>query len=306
MTDQPMPRHIARRTIALALGALLVLGTGAWVAADELGLIEANRVSSEPTPPPDLTPEPTAEPTPTPTPTPESVMPSDDPLDDIEFIEPPEASGGRNIVRVNNHRDDDLKIKASAQLNRISRDRAAPVNYAKAYSSCVGCQTIAVALQINLIKRGTPIVEPFNAAVAINYECTRCVTVAIAYQYNLSVDDPKATPQEVRRLVKDMDKELRSISRDKRIGVLEAAERLDAVIARFVTLAEELKASEDVAREGTSEDADAPATPPPPEESPAADEPTPAPADPGPTAPPDPTPEPTAPPAASPQPPSSG
>jgi hypothetical protein len=90
------------------------------------------------------------------------------------------------------------------------------------------------------------------------------VTVAIAYQFSISVDDPKATPKEVRDLVKDMDRELRAISNDESINVIEAANRLDAVIARYVTLTADLVRQRDTAQEETSPDASSAPTEPPP------------------------------------------
>jgi hypothetical protein len=279
----PPPRRFARRTIALGLATVLLLGAGAWVAADELGYFPASE--AEPTPSP--SPAVVAEATPTPSPSPEPATPeplvSDDPLDDILISQPQGGGGGRNVVKVENWIDNDLAIKASIELNRITKKRAEPINFARAYSSCAGCRTIAVALQINLIERGTREVSPWNAAVAINERCFRCLTIALAYQFSISVDDPKATPKDVRDLVKEMDRELRAISNDRSIDVLDAANRLDAVIARYHALTAWLVRQRETAEEATTPDASSAPTEPPPTADPSADA-SGAPAEPAPSA----------------------
>ena len=49
--------------------------------------------------------------------------------------------------------DGRLRIRGGIQLNHIPGPTVGPVNLADASSSCVDCQTIAVAMQINLIGR---------------------------------------------------------------------------------------------------------------------------------------------------------
>src|SRR5689334_19016047 len=63
------------------------------------------------------------------------------------------GGGGKNIVTQINRTDNRLRIKGNIQLNRIPGPNVEPINLAFAGSSCTGCQTYAVALQINLISR---------------------------------------------------------------------------------------------------------------------------------------------------------
>jgi hypothetical protein len=150
------------------------------------------------------------------------------------------GGGGNNVVRIDNHNDGRMLIRGNVDLNRIPGPNVGPVNAAYAYSSCTDCQTIAVALQINLISRTATHIAPENYAVAINQRCTRCVTVARAIQYTYQVDDPQNTPKEVSDLLNEMDRTLREIANDKGISLAEAEGRINAVIAQFRDLAASL------------------------------------------------------------------
>jgi len=161
------------------------------------------------------------------------------------------GAGANNIVMLSNHKDGGLTVKASIQLNRINAPNVAPTNLARAYSSCVGCDTLAVAMQINLIRRGTSRAIPENAAVAINYECSGCRTIAVALQYTLSVEDPMQTPKDVRELSREMDAELRTISRQS-ATLAEAIDRINGVIADYASLAASLDDRRDEATTATT------------------------------------------------------
>jgi hypothetical protein len=154
----------------------------------------------------------------------------------------------KNIVQVVNKHPNKLRIKANIQLNRINGNEVRPVNAAIAVGQdCTGCQTIAVALQLDLYAKGSAnVVSPENYAIALNVHCTSCVTVAHAVQYALGVDDPKQDVQDVRQLIDQMNKELNTISSDKDINADQAETRVRAVISQFNSLASSLR--EDVQR----------------------------------------------------------
>jgi hypothetical protein len=151
-----------------------------------------------------------------------------------------EAEGGaRNYVVVKNYRDAAYRGRGRIQMNRIHGDTVAPENLAWAESSCTDCQTLAVALQVDLYQRGAHTVAPQNVAVALNVECTRCITIAVAVQYVIPVDDPHGrVPGDVKDLAKDLDDELRDVSRDGDLTIQERIDRLNAVLARFQALGE--------------------------------------------------------------------
>lgn len=150
------------------------------------------------------------------------------------------GKGGKNYVIVRNTQNNNLKVRGNVQLNQISGSTAAPENLAYAYSSCVDCQTFAVALQVNLISKQATVITPQNVALAVNEKCTRCKTVARAIQYNVQVDDPKQEPEDVKDLLREMDQTLNEISRDKGITAAQAEQRINAVIDQFRTLSSSL------------------------------------------------------------------
>jgi hypothetical protein len=165
----------------------------------------------------------------------------DDEGGDFTYGETEDASGDyNNIIVVENRSDNRLRMRGHVDLNRIPGSDAEPGNVAIAYSSCTDCQTFAIALQIDLISEDATTIAPQNAAVAVNDQCTRCYTVARALQYVFQVEDLHDLPPRVNQLVNRMNRELRRIQSDRRIGATEAERRIDDVIAEFVDLADRL------------------------------------------------------------------
>jgi putative peptide zinc metalloprotease protein len=167
--------------------------------------------------------------------------------------------GPRNEVRLHNQENGRFKARASIRLHRIESDEVKPVNIAFAQSSCTDCQTIAVALQVAIYQRGAHVVQPENIAVAANVGCTRCVTIARAIQFAIPVDDPKEdVPDEVKRLIKDMDKELRyfaSVDSLSEIDAKKAQSRLELVLSQYAELQRYLLDMSDSKETGESGDA---------------------------------------------------
>ena len=163
----------------------------------------------------------------------------------------PNGGGGNNVVKANNSTNGRLLVKGNLEMNRIPAPKVGPVNFAEARSTCTDCQTFATALQVNLYERGASQVTPQNAAVALNINCTRCITVARAIQYVIPVDDLKQTPKEVDDLFKALDRELRDINQSATTAQ-EANQRINGVIAQFKGLAQYLRdASQETTAGGT-------------------------------------------------------
>ncbi len=145
-----------------------------------------------------------------------------------------------NEVRLQNGEDKRFMARASVRMYRLKGDDIGPRNLALAQGKCTDCQTIAVAIQVVFYQRGAKNVHPENIAIASNVGCTRCITVARAIQYVIPVDDLKAdVPDEVKSLVKDLDKELRYFASLKSIDQLssdEAAARLGRILDQYADL----------------------------------------------------------------------
>lgn len=150
------------------------------------------------------------------------------------------AGAPRNEVRLQNGQNDRFMARASLRMHKVHGDDVRPYNLALAQAGCTDCQTIAVAVQIVFYQRGAPSVQPENIAIASNVGCTRCVTIARAIQYVIPVDDLNAdVPDEVKSLVKDMDKELRYFASIKSINELssdDAALRLQRILDQYADL----------------------------------------------------------------------
>ena len=168
---------------------------------------------------------------------------------DVDYQELDSDGGPRNGIKVCNRKDDRVRIRGRVQLNRISGDTVRPVNHSLAWSSCNGCNSIAVALQMNLVPKTATTITPRNEADAYNYDCDGCVTVALAYQYVHQVDNPREVPENVRALIGALNAELRALNSEPAVTLEQAIPRIQSVIDRFY----ELNVSLDQRREDSRE-----------------------------------------------------
>jgi hypothetical protein len=197
----------------------------------------------------------------------------DDDGDDEESLEEAEReterlfkdvrfTGGPNVVHAINKRDHRFELQGSADYVRAERDTVMPGNEALAYSSCTDCQTLALALQLTVYEDGAEVVKPVNAALAINENCTRCLTIARAIQYVIPVPDIKAVPKEVRKLVEELDRELRRLENVDSLQGEKAQEveaRINSIITRFDGLRAYLEDKREVQSTGTPQTSGTPA-----------------------------------------------
>ena len=190
--------------------------------------------------------------TPTPTPNAAGTVSASSQLQGL-----PAAGGAHNIVHVVNQRDGFFKSDGKTDVAEIPGPNVGPVNEAYAYSSCVHCNTLAVALQIVVRDANAPNVQPQNAAAAINFQCQGCQTGAIAIQDVIPVADPTNIPNNIRQQANQIDAEFRQLRAaldrgDYSLG--QAIGYVDAVILpQFQALAGQLDVKRDVQ--------DAPTTP---------------------------------------------
>jgi hypothetical protein len=144
-----------------------------------------------------------------------------------------------NQVIADNSEDKRFLGRSSIKFRKLKSNDIAPVNIAFAQGKCTDCQTIAVAVQVIVYKRGATNIQPQNVALAANVGCTRCVTIARAIQYVIPVDDFDDVPDNVKRLVHRLDQELHKFEQVRSIDELnsdEAAARLQAAVNDFSEL----------------------------------------------------------------------
>jgi hypothetical protein len=156
------------------------------------------------------------------------------------------GGGANNMVLVVNRQDQTLKVDGKVQINSIPGPDVAPLNLAEGYSSCSGCQTMAVALQIDLISPNTHLAVPKNAGLAINFHCTGCDTIGFAMQYVITVPDPDVVPDRVKDLAQAMNAKLQDLRVESATHTITLGQAITAandVIAQFQDLAGNLKTS---------------------------------------------------------------
>jgi hypothetical protein len=91
-----------------------------------------------------------------------------------------------NYVYLYNTTDNALLSRASTSVARQEGNTVANQNVAYAKSTCTGCRTVAVAVQVVIVQGPGTDFRPTNAAIALNENCTSCATFAFARQYVLS------------------------------------------------------------------------------------------------------------------------
>jgi len=138
-----------------------------------------------------------------------------------------------NRVHVSNYFYNRLEVRGRVQENRPGAYTADLSNTASAYSSCIGCSTLAVALQVNYISPKAVGDNFNNYASAVNYRCDRCNTSAVAIQYNIITSDWHRASARVRGLVAKMNWELAAISANWHETLSQAQASISAIIAQF-------------------------------------------------------------------------
>jgi putative peptide zinc metalloprotease protein len=157
-------------------------------------------------------------------------------IDEIPFIE-----DGRHVnsVEALNRRNAAFEFQGRADYVREKQDDVTAGNQAVARATCTDCQTVALALQLVVYRQGATHVAPRNFAIALNEQCTRCLTMARAVQYVIPVPDPKDVPSDVKALVHELNKEMNEIERVRALNegnVQQVDSRINGVIARFESL----------------------------------------------------------------------
>lgn len=94
------------------------------------------------------------------------------------------AGGANNIVIATNTTDNAVVSRDKVQIAYNPADTVTNTNIAAARSTdCVGCRTVAVAMQVVVVESSPSDFRPGNAATATNGGCDSCQTYAFAFQH---------------------------------------------------------------------------------------------------------------------------
>src|SRR5438132_10580313 len=149
---------------------------------------------------------------------------------------PAETGGGggpSNVVVVVNTKDNSTKTKSSSQVAHDMTDVVDNGNAAVAESSCTGCRTVAVAVQIVLVERDANVVTPVNLAMALNVNCTDCQTMAAAYQDVVSTGGPVHFTQQGEQDMSDIRAQIRDLVDSSSLSLWDLKAQLDAEVQQL-------------------------------------------------------------------------
>jgi hypothetical protein len=133
----------------------------------------------------------------------------------------PHGAGGHDPLardRINsavsvNQTDGGSVFHLSFQIARATGEDVAVSNVAVALSECTSCQTVAIALQIDLISPVPAVLTATNTAIAANQDCVLCSTLAFAFQYVVATPDPVTLTERGKREVRRIERRLAGLSR---------------------------------------------------------------------------------------------
>jgi hypothetical protein len=145
-----------------------------------------------------------------------------------------DSGGGVNKAIAINKRDGATVVRTAFSVRHVTNGTVDQKNYAVAYATCVDCSTAAIAVQIVLVERTPSVVTPENVALAINDQCSSCVTSANALQFVQSTDGPARFDDTGQDTLRDVRHELDQIKDDIRNGEVTLADlqaRVEAIRA---------------------------------------------------------------------------
>jgi putative peptide zinc metalloprotease protein len=125
---------------------------------------------------------------------------------------PAPAVARDNTAVAVNQRDDSSVFELAFSIEQLSEEIVDETNAAVAYASCERCQTVAIAIQVLIVTVSPTTLTPTNVALAINENCTSCVTMALAYQFVMGGGPVELTPRG-RRALERIRRELRRLRR---------------------------------------------------------------------------------------------
>lgn len=164
---------------------------------------------------------------------------------------PAHAEETNTAVAVNT-KDGSSIFKVAFQIKKVMDGDVDSQNAAVAYSNCVDCQTVAVAIQIVLVVGDVDSATPTNVAIAYNENCTSCETMAAAYQYVYSTGDNFRFSKEGKRRLYDLRQRLRELRKHKEYTLEQVAAELERITTELAAVIEDELRPADTPAETTS------------------------------------------------------
>lgn len=133
-----------------------------------------------------------------------------------------ERTGDDNQAVAINTEDGASVFRLAFSIRMVANGSVDQTNTAIALASCVDCQTVALAMQVVLVRGEVDTATPENLALAYNEQCAACVTYASATQIVLGFDGPVRFTSAGRQRLHDLDVTLREL--EERAATLSLAE----------------------------------------------------------------------------------
>jgi putative peptide zinc metalloprotease protein len=149
------------------------------------------------------------------------------------FAPPPAPRAHDNFAVAVSTVDGDRVAVMETSMAWLGEARVDHRNRAYALASCADCTTVAAAFQVVVASGTSRTVVPENSAIAVNYQCTTCITHAIAVQ--TVVTTTSTPPAEVRARVEAQVRAARALeARVASIPPAELRSRLRAIEAEIL------------------------------------------------------------------------
>lgn len=126
---------------------------------------------------------------------------------------PAAAAAQDNSAVAVNTEDGTSIFELAFDIHEVTGEVVDSTNAAVAVSSCEDCQSIAIAFQIVLVFSDPEVVTPENVAVAVNYECTSCISFASAFQWVIGTGGPVEFTKEGKKRLKAIKRRLKWLRR---------------------------------------------------------------------------------------------
>lgn len=148
---------------------------------------------------------------------------------------------GKQMVTVANRTAGTMTFTGHIQVNVFNGPSATALNQATAIGSCTACQTLAVALQVNVISSLTTQVDARDNAIALNKNCPHCLTTSEALQYWIIAPGSSVTiPNDVRALIAQMNHQFAVLEAQPNLTPNDAIAAINGVLSQFASLLDNL------------------------------------------------------------------